>query len=58
MVRYGAFERGERDPQLPFLAREVGINRYQRITGFDFSAGDAYWEAASGTWSLVRDASQ
>ena len=51
-------KRGELDPQQPFLAREIGINRYQRITGFDFSAGEAYWEATAGFWSLVRDAWQ
>lgn len=51
-------ERGELDPEQPYLAREMGINRYQRITGFDFSAGHAYWEATAGFWSLVRDAWQ
>lgn len=47
-------EDGELDPATPFLAREIGVNRYDRITGFDFSAGDAYWEASEGFWSLVR----
>ncbi|MEM7410950.1 MAG: DUF6607 family protein [Myxococcota bacterium] len=37
-------------------AREIGVNRYQRIRGFDFSAGDAYWEATGRFWSEVRAA--
>jgi len=49
-------ESGKLDPDQPFLAREVGINRYQRIEGFDFSAGDDYWEATAEFWALVRKA--
>jgi hypothetical protein len=49
-------ESGELDPEQPYLARETGVNRYQRITGFDFSAGDEYWEATDGFWALVREA--
>ena len=26
------------------LAKEAGISRYERITGYDFNAGDLYWE--------------
>ena len=36
------------------VARELGINRYQRITDFDFSAGDEYWEKAGPFWAKVR----
>ena len=28
-----------------FVARELGINRYESITDFDFSAGDDYWNS-------------
>ena len=38
------------------LAQELGFNRYERITGFDFSAGDDYWSATRGYWAEVRDA--
>jgi hypothetical protein len=36
------------------LAIEVGVNRYERLEGFDFSAGQAYWEATGGFWARVR----
>ena len=35
-------------------AREIGVNRYERLAGFDFSAGDAYWSATGPFWALVR----
>src|SRR5690606_9230268 len=38
------------------LAREVGLNRYERIVGFDFSAADTYWERTAPFWSDVRAA--
>ncbi|WP_404298094.1 DUF6607 family protein [Halomonas sp.] len=38
------------------IAREAGLNRYERINGHDFSAGDAYWERTKPFWALVRDA--
>jgi hypothetical protein len=37
-------------------AREVGLNRYERIVGFDFSAADEYWEATAPFWADVRAA--
>src|SRR5690606_6467800 len=38
------------------LAREVGLNRYERIVGFDFSAAELYWERTAALWSDVRAA--
>jgi hypothetical protein len=38
----------------PYLAKELGVNRYERITGFDFSAGDQYWQQTAPFWSDVR----
>ncbi|MGI9591353.1 MAG: DUF6607 family protein [Myxococcota bacterium] len=35
-------------------AREVGVNRYELLEDFDFSAGDAYWSATSPFWGRVR----
>ena len=37
------------------IAQELGFNRYERIDGHDFSAGDKYWENTAVFWSLVRD---
>lgn len=37
------------------LAKEYGIARYQRIEGYDFSAGGAYLEATGGFWQEVRE---
>jgi hypothetical protein len=45
---------GELDPTQPFLARELGVNRYEAIAGFDFSARDAYWDATAAFWADVR----
>ena len=38
------------------LAREAGLNRYERITDHDFSAGDQYWSKTGAFWRVVRDA--
>jgi hypothetical protein len=37
-------------------AREIGVNRYDRIRGFDFSAADAYWRTTGPLWAIVRKA--
>jgi len=37
-------------------AREVGVDRYELIAGFDFQAADAYWRATGPFWKVVRDA--
>lgn len=38
----------------PYLAKELGVNRYERLKDFDFSAGDAYWERTAPYWAEVR----
>jgi hypothetical protein len=40
----------------PYVAREVGINEYRRITNFDFTPARAYWGRTSGYWKAVRAA--
>jgi hypothetical protein len=40
----------------PYLARELGLNRYERIVDFDFSAAADYWSATADFWSDVRAA--
>ena len=37
-----------------YLAKEIGINRYDRIREFDFTSGDEYWEKTEDYWSAVR----
>lgn len=37
-----------------YLAKELGLNRYQAIKDFDFSAGDQYWRATEQFWAEVR----
>jgi len=38
-----------------YLSRELGVNRYDRIANFDFSAGDEYWRLTNEFWADVRD---
>ncbi|MDR5172710.1 hypothetical protein IHQ56_12845 [Methylobacillus flagellatus] len=38
----------------PVLGRESGFNRYERITGYDWSAGDRYQENTKPVWDAVR----
>ena len=38
----------------PYLAKELGVNRYERIKDFDFSAGDTYWQQTGPFWADVR----
>ena len=40
------------------LARETGVNRYERIVDFDFSSADHYWAASAPYWARVRAAWQ
>lgn len=45
---------GERSAERPYLAKELGVNRYERIKDFDWSAGDAYWTQTAPFWADVR----
>jgi hypothetical protein len=45
---------GGLDADQAFLARELGVNRYEAIVDFDFSARDDYWQATAEFWSDVR----
>ncbi|HEX7036316.1 MAG TPA: DUF6607 family protein [Pseudomonadales bacterium] len=47
---------GRPDPELPYLAREAGLNRYRLIVGYDFSAGEDYWRRTAPFWAEVRAA--
>ncbi|HEY5666109.1 MAG TPA: DUF3750 domain-containing protein [Gammaproteobacteria bacterium] len=37
------------------LSRELGVNRYEQVVDFDFSARDDYWEATAAFWADVRE---
>jgi hypothetical protein len=47
---------GKLDGTLPYLAREYGVARYERIRDYDFTAGDRYFERTRGFWEAVRAA--
>jgi hypothetical protein len=47
---------GEIAADQPILARELGVNRYEQVVDFDFSARDDYWNATAGFWADVREA--
>jgi hypothetical protein len=49
-------EDGAPEADRPFLAREMGVNRYQPVADYDFAAGRRYWEATQGFWAEVRAA--
>ena len=40
----------------PYLARELGVARYEHVVDFDFSAGDRYWQRRGPFWRDVRAA--
>lgn len=45
---------GRIDAARPFLAREYGVARYERVRGADFALADAYHERTHGFWAQVR----
>jgi hypothetical protein len=49
-------EDGRPAEETAYLAREAGLNRYERIIGHDFSAGDEYWRRTAPFWADVRAA--
>lgn len=42
------------DPVRPYLGREYGVARYERIKAADFSAADRYYERTKRFWQDVR----
>ncbi|HTU66567.1 MAG TPA: DUF6607 family protein [Steroidobacteraceae bacterium] len=47
------WDRGNRDGH-PYIARELGVNEYRRITTFDFAPARAYFDRTKGYWRAVR----
>jgi hypothetical protein len=48
-------EQGNVDIAVPFLAKEIGLARYQKIVQHDFSPGDEHWQKSSQFWQDVRE---
>lgn len=40
----------------PYLSKELGVNRYERLKDFDFKPGDTYWNQTNNYWKDVRKA--
>ncbi|HKB83501.1 MAG TPA: DUF6607 family protein [Burkholderiales bacterium] len=49
-------ETGKPREALPYLAREYGVARYERIRNFDFIPGREYFDKTEPFWSEVRAA--
>jgi hypothetical protein len=47
---------GTIDVDKPAIAREMGLNRYEQIVGFDFSEAESYWAKTGPYWEHVRAA--
>jgi hypothetical protein len=44
------------DTSRPYVAREYGMARYERLRDADFAAADRYYERTRSFWDQVRDA--
>ncbi len=42
-------------PSRPYIAREYGLARYERIKDADFAAADHYYQRTKAFWDQVRD---
>ena len=47
-------ENGKPVSQDPYIAKEAGFNRYDRITGDEYDPGFEYWEKTGEFWGDVR----
>jgi hypothetical protein len=47
---------GKARPSIPYLAREYGVARYERIRDYDFGPGEKYFERTEPFWAEVRAA--
>ena len=47
---------GKPRANLPYLAREYGVARYERIRDYDFAPGQRYYERTEPFWAEVRAA--
>ena len=49
-------ENGKPRETIPYLAREYGVARYERIKDYDFAPGKDYFEKTEPFWAEVRAA--
>ncbi len=49
-------DRGHARANMPILAREYGVARYERIKDYDFAAGEQYFTRTEVFWAEVRAA--
>jgi uncharacterized protein DUF6607 len=49
-------ESGKAREKLPYVGREYGVARYERIKDYDFTAGETYLERTEPFWAEVRAA--
>ncbi len=49
-------EAGSLDAKQPYLGREYGVARYERVAEYDFTAGNEYFEGTRAFWEEVRAA--
>lgn len=47
-------ENGEPHNTVPYLSKELGVARYERIVEHDFTPGDEYWRKSAAFWADVR----
>jgi len=47
-------DRGELISEGTYLSKELGVNRYHLLEGFDHQAGDLYWEKTGPYWGTIR----
>ncbi|MCH1924191.1 hypothetical protein L9G74_06560 [Shewanella sp. C32] len=47
-------DNGQPAQAVPYLAKELGIARYERIVGLDYTPGDEYWKKTAPFWADVR----
>jgi hypothetical protein len=48
-------DRRDLDAGKPYVGREYGVARYERIREFDFAAADRYYARTRGFWDRVRE---
>lgn len=49
-------EEGREIGKNPYLAKEIGLDRYERLSDFNDSAAVEYWERTAPFWADVREA--
>ena len=45
---------GKMTQEMPIVAKEIGLARYERIIEHDWSPGDEYWKKTGSFWNSVR----